>query len=172
MGRHLQRATTIVIGSRGWAGGVSRRKQNECIFSCLPVADIGLYIACILAVQALVVKYDDSITMDWLEFQHGELSHLLPAEVVSGDDATKENVIERVTSGSASLVHFLVHGTPGGRADLRRCKAKRKKKRVCEILSSFCPPSVVRVAMASLIISTSRTCRDATSLILECILVG
>ena len=90
------------------------------------MADIGLYIACILDVQALVVKYDDSITMDWLEFQHGELSHLLPAEVVSGDDATKENVIERVTSGSASLVHFLVHGTAGGRADRHR----RKKRRV------------------------------------------
>ena len=90
------------------------------------MADIGLYIACILAVQALVVKYDDSITMDWLEFQHGELSHLLAAEVVSGDDATKENVIERVTSGSASLVHFLVHGTPGGRAD----RHWRKKRRV------------------------------------------
>ena len=143
-----------------------------CLLACLPVADIGLYIACILDVQALVVKYDDSIVLGMLEEQCEELNQLLPAEVVSDADATKTNVVERVTSGSASLVHFLVHGTAGGRADLRRCKAKRKKKRVCEILSSFCPPSVVRVAMASLIISTSRTCRDATSLILECILVG
>ena len=149
-----------------------RRKQDECIFACLPVADIGLSIKCILTVQALVVKYDDSIVLDMLEEQCQELIQLLPAKVVSDADATKTNVIERVTSRSASLVHFLVHGTPGGRADRRRrCKTKNKK-RVWEILSSFFRPSVVRVAMASLIISTSRTCRDATSLTLECILVG
>ena len=110
-----------------------------CLLACLPVADIGLYIACILDVQALVVKYDDSIVLGMLEEQCEELNQLLPAEVVSDADATKTNVVERVTSGSASLVHFLVHGTAGGRADLRRCKAKRKK-RVWEILSSFCPP--------------------------------
>ena len=119
-----------------------------------------------------MVMYDDSTVMESLKDQCTELSQLLPAEVVSDSDATKKSVIERVTSGSASLVHFLVHGTPGGRADRRRrCKTKNKK-RVWEILSSFFRPSIVRVAMASLKISTSRTCRDATSLALECILVG
>ena len=98
----------------GWAGGELRRKQSVCMLACLLVVDLSLYIKCILAVQALVVKYDDSIVLDMLG---EELAQLLPAEVVSGDDATKENVIERVTSGSASLVHFLVHGTPGGRAE-------------------------------------------------------
>ena len=43
-----------------------------------------------------------------------EMGEILPAVTLSGSDATKENVIERVKSRSASLVHFLVHGTPAG----------------------------------------------------------
>ena len=64
-----------------------------------------------------MVMYDDSVVMESLKEQCAELSQVLPAEILSDSDATKENVIKRVTNGSASLVHFLVHGTPGGRAD-------------------------------------------------------
>ena len=64
--------------------------------------------------------------MDRLEYECGERSQLAPAEGVSGDDATKDNVVEPVASGSASLVRFLAHATPPSRADRHR----RKKRRV------------------------------------------
>ena len=66
-----------------------------------------------------MVMYNDFDLNQSLKEQCEELSRVLPAETLSDSSATKKNVIERVTSGSASLVHFLVHGTPGGRADRR-----------------------------------------------------
>ena len=69
--------------------------------------------------EALMVMYNDFDLNQSLKEQCEELSRVLPAETLSDSSATKKNVIERVTSGSASLVHFLVHGTPGGRADRR-----------------------------------------------------
>ena len=73
-----------------------------------PPPEVGL--------EALTVMYDDSDVIQSLEEQCVELRKVLPAQTLSDSDATRANVIERVTSGSASLVHFLVHGTPGGRA--------------------------------------------------------
>lgn len=67
--------------------------------------------------RALMVMHDDSNVLHLLEEQCQELTQLVPAETLSKSDASKANVIKHVTSGSASLVHFLVHGTPGGRAD-------------------------------------------------------
>lgn len=54
--------------------------------------------------------------------QCAELCQVLPAETLSGSDASKEKVAERVTSRSSSLVQFSVRGAPGGRADDSRCK--------------------------------------------------
>ena len=60
-----------------------------------------------------MVIHDDSGVLQ--KHEHGiELSKILPAKTLSDSDATKENVIERVKSRSASLVHFLVHGTSAG----------------------------------------------------------
>ena len=67
--------------------------------------------------------------MDRLEYECGERSQLAPAEGVSGDDATKDNVVEPVASGSASLVRFLAHATPPSRADRHRRKKSRKRER-------------------------------------------
>lgn len=64
-----------------------------------------------------MVMYDRSNVLDLNKEYCAELSKVLSAETLSGSDATKEKVIESVTTRSASLVHFLVHGTPGGRAD-------------------------------------------------------
>ena len=86
-----------------------------------------------MALQALIVKYDESFVLDLVEVESGDLSQLLPAEVVSDFDATKENVIERVASRSASLVHFLVHGTPGGRAGHHRRKKSGEGKKKQEL---------------------------------------
>ena len=61
-----------------------------------------------------MVVYDDTDVLELNKEHCAELSKLLPAETLSHSDASKKKVIERVTSGSASLVHFLVHGTPGG----------------------------------------------------------
>ena len=77
---------------------------------------LSLYVKRVLVSQALMMMYDDSIVMKSLKEQCAELSQLLPAETLSGSDLTKKKVIKRVTSGSASLVHFLAHGTPGGRS--------------------------------------------------------
>ena len=82
-----------------------------------------------MALQALLVECDESITMDRLEYECGERSQLAPAEGVSGDDATKDNVVEPVASGSASLVRFLAHATPPSRADRHRRKKSRKRER-------------------------------------------
>ena len=67
--------------------------------------------------QALVVSYEKSVEaqLSLMEYRQ-EFGELLPADVLDEHDATKENVIDRVTKGSAPLVHFLVHGTPGGKA--------------------------------------------------------
>ena len=91
------------------------------------VAGLSLCVKRVLVSQALMVMYDDLIVMESLKAQCAELSQVLPAHTLSGSDATKENVIERVTSRTASLVHFLVHGTPGGRADRSWCRNKQNK---------------------------------------------
>ena len=68
--------------------------------------------------QALIVSYEESLDVGFsLKTYNDELEKLLPAEVLSDSDATKELVIERMTSGSAPLVHILAHGTAEGRDD-------------------------------------------------------
>ena len=63
-----------------------------------------------------MVSYEDNWLMRHsLLAQCDEMRRILPTDILSDSDATKDNVIERVTSGSASLVHFLVHGTPVGK---------------------------------------------------------
>ena len=77
--------------------------------------------------QALVVSYEKSTEtqLSLLEYRE-EFDRLLSADVVlNDDDATKENVIDRVTKGSASLVHFLVHGTAGGKIGQRFGEERR-----------------------------------------------
>lgn len=44
-----------------------------------------------------------------------ELEDILPADVLCDSNASKETVIDRVTGGSSSLVHFLVHGIAVGK---------------------------------------------------------
>ena len=85
-----------------------------------------------------------------LEYRE-EFDGLLPAHVLDGDNATKENVVDRVTKGSSSLVHFLVHGSPGGKdaasiefnvlCSLAACMLlvleNKKKKRVNKVVRGF-----------------------------------
>ena len=94
------------------------KQKGMCIIYATYVVVVGLsmYVKRVLVSQALMVMYDDSIVMESLKEQCAELRQLLPAEILSDSDATKENVIERMTNRSASLVHFLAHGTPGGRS--------------------------------------------------------
>ena len=63
------------------------------------------------------MSHEESIMtqLSLLEYRE-EFDALLPAKVLDSHDATKENVIDRLMKGSASLVHFLLHGTPGGKA--------------------------------------------------------
>ena len=65
--------------------------------------------------QALMVMHDDFDVLKSLEEQCAELVQVVQAETLSDSDVSKANVIKRVVKGSASLVHFLVHRTPGGR---------------------------------------------------------
>ena len=60
-----------------------------------------------------MVIHDDSGILKKHE-DYVELSKILPAKTLSDSDAKKENVIELVRPRSASVVHFLVHGTPAG----------------------------------------------------------
>ena len=63
-----------------------------------------------------MVYYEDSLDVQFSLLKDREtLYQLVPVEILSDSDATKDNVIERVTSGeSPSLVHFLVHGSSRG----------------------------------------------------------
>lgn len=60
-------------------------------------------------VQSLMTQYS-------LQEPFEKLQAILPAKVLSESDAIKDSVVDRVMSGSASMTHFLVHGTQSGRA--------------------------------------------------------
>ena len=74
-----------------------------------------------LLLQALVVIHDDDDmgVLQSLGRECAELTTILATEVLSGPRASKKDIIARVVSGSASLVHFLVHGTSRGEVDGR-----------------------------------------------------
>ena len=95
---------------------VKKKKRMYVYATYVVMVGLSLYVKRVLVSQALMMMYDDSIVMKSLKEQCAELSQLLPAETLSGSDLTKKKVIKRVTSGSASLVHFFVHGTPAGRS--------------------------------------------------------
>lgn len=85
-----------------------------------------------------MVVYDESNALKVNEEHCSEFSQVVPAKIVSDSEATKDNVIKRVTSGSASLVHFLVHGTSGGRPGRRWYQGMDKEEReTCITCSSF-----------------------------------
>lgn len=63
-----------------------------------------------------MVSYEDSLDIEFfLQGYVESLKSVLPTETLSGCDATLEDVIERMTNESPSLIHFLAHGTPGGK---------------------------------------------------------
>ena len=67
-----------------------------------------------------MIYYEKSLDLQFSLLEHlKELESVLTAEVLSDYMATKEAVIERVMSGSASLIHFLVHEASGGKDDIR-----------------------------------------------------
>ena len=70
-----------------------------------------------LVLQALMVIQEDTNVLRAVKQYCDELSQLLPTEPLSGSDASKQSVVERVVNGSASLVHMLGHGDPGGKDD-------------------------------------------------------
>ena len=74
--------------------------------------------------QAVLVMDDEFNSLPLFKDQCEMLRKILPAETLSGSKASKDNVIKLVSSRSAPLVHFLVHGTSQGRAGRRLCKRK------------------------------------------------
>ena len=75
--------------------------------------------------QVLVASYDDSVLKDKLERASKTLGDMFATEAVTGEDATKEAVLERMMRGPLSLVHFLVHGIPMGSASFALALAIR-----------------------------------------------
>ena len=67
-----------------------------------------------LVLQALMVIQEDSNVLRAVKQHCDELSQLLQTEPLSGSDASKQSVIERVVNGSASLIHILGHGLSVG----------------------------------------------------------
>lgn len=65
--------------------------------------------------QALILSSGDLSQQQSLKIELEELNKLLPTETLTDDQASKEKLAERLTSGSASLVHFLGHGTSVGK---------------------------------------------------------
>ena len=82
-----------------------------------------------LDLQALVVSHEPSLSMQLalLDYRE-ELNEVLPANSLCDDDATKKNVIDRVTGGSDPLIHFLVHGTLKGKPCLLLGEIEGNKK--------------------------------------------
>lgn len=76
---------------------------------------VSIYYCRQCCLQALTIRYCNS--PEYLE----KLNQVLPTETLSGSAATKEKVTERLTSGSAPLIHFLGHETPGGKSDRHCC---------------------------------------------------
>ena len=108
--RHSQQAAIII---RGWS-------QSASISSGAIQKQEFLTKSFYLQRQALLVFHEDSIDNEFFLLEDfNELKTILPAEILSGSDATKEAVIKRMTSGSASLIHLLVHGTQEGRPGCR-----------------------------------------------------
>lgn len=65
-----------------------------------------------------MISYEDSPSAEFhlLEYIE-ELNQILPADIISDSYATSEEVIRRVTKGSASLIHYVGHGASGGKDD-------------------------------------------------------
>ena len=64
------------------------------------------------------MSYENPLEVRFSLLEHfEELTEILPAEILFESDVWIEDIIERVTSGTASLVHFLSHGTPGSKDD-------------------------------------------------------
>lgn len=69
-----------------------------------------------MRLQALMVSYEPKKkTQESLAKYREELERVLPVDMLCGPSASKEAVIDQVTRGSSSLIHFLVHGTAGGK---------------------------------------------------------
>lgn len=69
-----------------------------------------------LPLQALVVSsYEWKALPSALFELYKDLSRIVPAEVVSGDDATKQKVAKQIASEPASLIHFITRRVAKGR---------------------------------------------------------
>ena len=69
-----------------------------------------------MQMQAIAVSGGDSSDWKALKEDLERLSKILPTKAFS-DNMSKKKLTERVTSGQASLIHFLGHGTPVGKTD-------------------------------------------------------
>ena len=68
----------------------------------------------------MVASYDLSKSAESVFQDFDKMRKILPADVLTGDDASKKEVIERMTRGSTSLTHILAHGDPGGKKKVVR----------------------------------------------------
>ena len=75
-----------------------------------------------MQMQTLVVSNGASSECQSLVTELQELSGILPTETPTGDNMKKKELIERMTSGSASLIHFVGHGTKVGKTVYYRCR--------------------------------------------------
>ena len=74
-----------------------------------------------MQMQTLVVSNGASSECQSLVTELQELSGILPTETPTGDNMKKE-LIERMTSGLPSLIHFVGHGTKVGKTAYYRCR--------------------------------------------------
>ena len=92
-----------------------------------------------------MIYYEDSLDLQFLLHDCIKImNQILPTETLSDSDAELEAVIERVTSGSPSLIHFLVHGTPMGKMNainivLTSFRGGKKNQRTRDCIFPFPP---------------------------------
>ena len=67
----------------------------------------------------LLISFDESLKNGYSLLNHAkELTKVLaqvPGESLTGPEASKEEVLEQITRGRASMILFLCHGDQGGR---------------------------------------------------------
>lgn len=82
-----------------------------------------------MSMQALVVSGMNSRERQLFENDLERLNKILPAETPIDDTISKDELIKRLTSGSASLIHFTGHrGAVGKSRCYRRKRMEEREK--------------------------------------------
>lgn len=66
--------------------------------------------------QPLIISYAESDPTKLYEVGSKVLGKLLSARPVTGNDTSKDVVLQRMTSGSQSLIHVMAHGVSVGKS--------------------------------------------------------